>query len=54
MEDKKLSKEEIVPAEDVLTDELAEEVSGGGTSACFKGCTSGDAKQNMKEVDPNA
>lgn len=45
MEDEKLSKEEIVPAEDVLTDELAEEVSGGETSICLKGCTGGDSSK---------
>ena len=37
MEDSKLKKEEIIPAEDILTDEMAEEVEGGKIRICISG-----------------
>lgn len=37
MEDSRLKKEDVIPAEDVLTDELAEEVSGGKLHICVSG-----------------
>ncbi len=48
MKSKKLNLTSIVPANDVLLDELAD-VKGGssdGLSLCFKGCTSGDSGGN--------
>lgn len=37
MEDSRLKKEDVIPAEDILTDELAEEVSGGKIRICITG-----------------
>lgn len=37
MEDSELKKEEIIPAEDILTDEMAEEVEGGRIRICISG-----------------
>lgn len=51
-EDAKLKREEIVSAEDVLTDELAEEIAGGASSICLKGCTGGDSsKKDLQQME---
>lgn len=54
MNSEKLNKEEIIPAEDILTNEL-EEVCGGAQEAlhvCLKGCVTGDKKDGPNEVEP--
>lgn len=47
-----LKKEEIIPAEDILSDEMAESVEGGKISLCLKGCKSGGSSaQDFGEAD---
>lgn len=52
LEDGKLKKEEIIPTEDILTDELAEEVTGGGFHICVSGrITETKPKENTVSAD---
>lgn len=48
IENSNLKKEEIVPAEDILTDEMAEEVEGGKIRICISGKIVNDS---MEQVD---